>query len=178
MLLRGFESRLGLEFSGCGMWHFLKLVSRGFLRVLRYPPSPLHRFNGSANKNKAQINLISTLSNLIAELSLRTTWHVTRHVARDKRSMCCTWFAHDCARAYVLETVRGAVRRLYKISTCAFECDYYFLLLLLLTCHSETILTDSKAQTRWNSLSLSVSVRRKFKSVWKCTRCDLGIRLT
>ena len=49
MLLRGLESRLGLESSGCNMWHFLKLVVRGFLRVLRFPPL-LHRFNGSANK--------------------------------------------------------------------------------------------------------------------------------
>ena len=30
---------------------FLKLVARGFLRVLRFPPL-LHRFNGSANKIK------------------------------------------------------------------------------------------------------------------------------
>ena len=51
MLLRGFESRLGLESSGCRMWHFLKLVARGFLWVLRFPPL-LHRFNGSANKIK------------------------------------------------------------------------------------------------------------------------------
>ena len=29
------------------------------------------------------------LSNLIAELTLCTKWHVTRHVTRDKRSMCC-----------------------------------------------------------------------------------------
>ena len=29
-----FESRLGLEFSGFSMWHFVKLVVRGFLRVL------------------------------------------------------------------------------------------------------------------------------------------------
>ena len=60
-----------------------------------------------------------TRSHLIAELSLRTTWHVTRHAARDKRSMCCTWFAHKCTWAtwaYVLETVRGAVRRLLKKS--------------------------------------------------------------
>ena len=38
--------------------------------------------------------------------------------------MCCTGFTHDCARAtwaYVLQTVRGAVRRLSKISHCAFE---------------------------------------------------------
>ena len=38
--------------------------------------------------------------------------------------MCCMWFAHDCAHAtwaYVLETVRGAVRRLQKISNSAFE---------------------------------------------------------
>ena len=53
MLLRGFESRLGLESSCCNMWHFLKLVARGFLRVLRFPPL-LHRFNDSANKIKLQ----------------------------------------------------------------------------------------------------------------------------
>ena len=35
----GFESWLGLEFSGFSMWHFLKLVIRGFLQVLRFPPS-------------------------------------------------------------------------------------------------------------------------------------------
>ena len=42
-----------------------------------------------SQQNKAQINAISNLSHLIAELSLRTKWHVTRHVARDERSMCC-----------------------------------------------------------------------------------------
>ena len=26
----------------------------------------------------------------------------------------------------MLEAVRGAVRRLYKISNCTFECDYYY----------------------------------------------------
>ena len=35
----GFESRLGLELSGFSMWHFLKLVVRGFLWVLRFFPS-------------------------------------------------------------------------------------------------------------------------------------------
>ena len=43
--------------------------------------------------------------------------------------MCCTWFAHGCARAtsvYVLDTVRGAVRRLLKTLNSAFECDYYY----------------------------------------------------
>ena len=36
MLECGFKSRLGLEFS-C-VWHFLKLVVRGFLWVLQFPP--------------------------------------------------------------------------------------------------------------------------------------------
>ena len=39
------------------------------------------------------------------------------------------WFAHDCAQAtwaYILETVRSAVRRLSKISNCDFECDYSY----------------------------------------------------
>ena len=38
MLLYGFESHSGLEFSDFSMWYFLKLVVRGFLRVLRFPP--------------------------------------------------------------------------------------------------------------------------------------------
>ena len=45
------ESRSGLEFSGFSMWHFLKLVVRGFLRVLRFPPL-LHRLMVSANKER------------------------------------------------------------------------------------------------------------------------------
>ena len=31
-------SRFGLETSGFSMWYFLKIVVRGFLRVLRFPP--------------------------------------------------------------------------------------------------------------------------------------------
>ena len=103
MLLRGFESRLGLESSGCSMWHFLKLVARGFLRVLRFPPL-LHRFNGSAN----QINTISTLSNLIADLSLCTKWHITWHlhvisarcVARDLHTVVPGPLEHTCCRQF------------------------------------------------------------------------------
>ena len=50
----GFESCLGLEFSSlCGGWHLLKLVVRGFLRVLRFPPH-LHRLLVSANEIKLE----------------------------------------------------------------------------------------------------------------------------
>ena len=51
----GFESQLGLEFSVFSMWHFHKLVVRGFLRVLWFPPL-LHRLMVSANKIKLQLN--------------------------------------------------------------------------------------------------------------------------
>ena len=51
VLLRGFESRLGHESSRFSISHFLKLVVRGFLRVLRFPHL-FHRFNGPANKIK------------------------------------------------------------------------------------------------------------------------------
>ena len=94
MLLRGVESRLGLESSGCSMWHFLKLVVRGFLQVLRFPPL-LHRFHDSA-----QINAISTLSNLIAELSLRTKWHVTWCVARDLHTIAPGPLERTCWRQF------------------------------------------------------------------------------
>ena len=36
--LSGAASLLGLEVSGFSMWHFLKLVVRGSLRVFRFPP--------------------------------------------------------------------------------------------------------------------------------------------
>ena len=103
MLLCGFESHLKLASSDFSMWHFLKLVARGFLRVLRFPPllnrlmvQPppplLSKQNKQTNKQTKtpQIIAILTLSSIIAELSLRIPWHVTRYVERDKRSMCCT----------------------------------------------------------------------------------------
>ena len=46
------------------------------------PSSSVNRFS---QQNKTKINLISTLSNLTAELSLRTAWHMT----------CCMWWAPD-----------------------------------------------------------------------------------
>ena len=109
------------------MWHFLKLVARGFLRVPRFPPL-LHWFNDSANKissNKCNFNSVKL--NSWAVPSYQVACNMT--LARDQRSMCCTRFAHDCAWATwacMLETVRGAVRRLQKISNSTFECDYYY----------------------------------------------------
>ena len=52
----GFESRLGLEFLDFSMWHFMKLVIRGFLRVLRFPPPPPppSPANGFTNKIKVK----------------------------------------------------------------------------------------------------------------------------
>ena len=51
MLECGFESHLGLESSGFSAWSFLKLVVRGFPRLLRFPPL-LHRLMVSADKIK------------------------------------------------------------------------------------------------------------------------------
>ena len=71
MLECGFESPLRIEFSGFSMYHFLELLAGGFLQVLWFPPL-LHWLMVSTNKNKAEIKAISTLSKLIAEVSLRT----------------------------------------------------------------------------------------------------------
>ena len=95
---------------GCIFWSSSSGVFSGYSGFL-----PSFIGYGFSQWNKANIKAISTLSNLIAELSLRTKWHVIRHVARDKHSMYCTWFAHDSAQAswvYMLETVCGTVRRL------------------------------------------------------------------
>ena len=50
-----------------------------------FPPSS---GNGFSQEKKAKVNAISTLSNLVAELLFVPRG--TRHVARDKRPMCCT----------------------------------------------------------------------------------------
>ena len=58
--------------------------------------------------NKAQINAISTLSNLIAKLSLRTKWHVTWHlhvisarcVARDLHTIAPGPLERTCWRQF------------------------------------------------------------------------------
>ena len=48
----------------------------------------LHQLMSSDNETKCEIYAISALPNLIAELSLKTTWHMT--YAHDKCPMCCT----------------------------------------------------------------------------------------
>ena len=50
----------------------------------------------------------------------RCVWGRSRRVARDLHTIA------PGPLAYVLETVRGAVRRLSKISNCAFQGDYYY----------------------------------------------------
>ena len=47
------ESCLGLDFWDFSMWHFLKLVVRGFLQVLQFPPL-CHQLINSANKIKVK----------------------------------------------------------------------------------------------------------------------------
>ena len=47
-------------------------------------------------------------------------------LACDKRSMCCTWFAHGCAMATWAYVQFAALWGDCKISNSAFECDYYY----------------------------------------------------
>ena len=83
----GFESRLRRDFSGSSHTSDFKIVTSvatlpGAWRCrvsadTGRPGVNIHRFNGSANKINLKKNAISALSNLVAELSLRTKWHVT-----------------------------------------------------------------------------------------------------
>ena len=69
--------------SHVGKHIFNKVISPG--GVLKHKASTRTTFC----EYKAEINAILTLFYLIAELSLRTAWHVTR-VAREKRALCRT----------------------------------------------------------------------------------------
>ena len=64
----GFESQLGLEFSGLVMWYFLKLVVGDFLHPT-YPPSlspfPSSSVKSLSQQKKAKTYTISVLSNLM-----------------------------------------------------------------------------------------------------------------
>ena len=64
-------SSLGQGFS---LWQFLKLIVRGFLPVLRCPPL-FHPSMVSAKEINVKVNVISTQSDLTAELFLCTMWH-------------------------------------------------------------------------------------------------------
>ena len=79
------------------MWHFLKPVVRGFLRVLRFPPLLL-RLMVSAKKVTLKINAISAPPNLIAELSLRTKKHTT--VAHDLHTIVPWPLERTCWRQF------------------------------------------------------------------------------
>ena len=93
------------------------------------------------------------LTPTLSELSLCTTWHITRHVACDMRSMRCTWFAHDCTRAtwaYVLETAAqwgGCI----KSQTVALNTIIIIVIIwkhyTLLTLHSKLMLSQPNAST-------------------------------
>ena len=53
----------------------------------------------------------------------------------------------------MLETVSGAVRRLSKISICAFECDYYYCSPTSISAFSVPLaVTSYKASTKSNSV--------------------------
>ena len=106
MLLRGFESRLGLEFravvcgifgsSSPGVFSGYSGFLPAFIGLMIQPTK------------QAQINAISTLSNLIAELSLRTKWYVAWHlhvisarcVARDLRTIAPGPLERACWRQF------------------------------------------------------------------------------
>ena len=87
----------------------------------------VHPVMVSANKIKAKIDAISTLSNLIAELSLCTMWHTT----------CYMWWVLDvlhviCTQLYLGYLSIGAgdsswrSEEIEKILNSAFQCNYYY----------------------------------------------------
>ena len=86
----------------------------------------VHQVMASANRIEVKINVISSLSNLIAELSLSTKWHMT----------CCTWSAFGvlhvtCTQLHLgrLSVCVGDSSRhseeIVQILNCAFQCDCY-----------------------------------------------------
>ena len=119
------ESWLGLEFSGFSIWHFLKLVVRVFSQVL-WSPTLLHWVVVSAmvcGWNKCDLISIKLNSWAVPLYHMGNMLHVIG-------AWCvCVWFAHDCVLAtwaYVLETVRSAMRGQWKFLDCAFQyCCYY-----------------------------------------------------
>ena len=106
---------------------FLKLVVRGFLWVRRFPPL-LHQLMVSANEIK-----LRKMSNLIAELSFHTTWHMTWYMwlVPDMLHVIHTWIDIDSTLAtwaYVLETVGSELSNFTKLELCL---SVSFLLVLL-----------------------------------------------
>ena len=97
---------------------FLKLIVRGFRRVLRFPPL-LHRVMVSASNVKSEIIAVPPLANLIAELSLRNTCTL------DVLGVFCTQLRSGHLSIRVGDSSRRS-EKIVKISKCAFQCDCYY----------------------------------------------------
>ena len=121
MLECGFESRSGFEFSGFSMWHFLKLVVRGFLRVLRFPPL-LYPLIVSASKIKLKyydLNSVKLNSWAVPSYQMgHDMLHVisARCVARDWHTIAPWPLERTHWRQFAVQWGDG------KISNCAFQC--------------------------------------------------------
>ena len=122
ILLKELSGRCHILFISFLQNYSLDVMSIGWISLNKMPEHNkaqsetfiCNRFNDSANKissNKCDFNSVKL--NSWAVPSYQVARNMT--LARDQRLMCCTRFEHDSAWATwscVLETVRGAVRRL------------------------------------------------------------------
>ena len=132
MLLRGFQSRLGLESSGCSMWHFWSSSPGVFFGNSGFLPSFIGLMVQPIKQSSNKCDFNSVKLNSWAVNSYQVARNMT--LARDKRSMCCTWFPHDCPgplertcwRRFAALWGDCKKKKKKKISNSAFERDYYY----------------------------------------------------
>ena len=99
---RQFEEERGdCETSNCPFhshryqfYHFVNMKSPIPVPIRSSTSEPEQSHDFSAFKHARRGDIFSLVSNTCC-----TVWYVTQHVASDKRSMCCTRLARDCARA-------------------------------------------------------------------------------
>ena len=112
------------------------------LRVLECGVSRGTPVSSPPSSVRLMVSVIEIKLNKMRLQFCRTKWlscpfilRRTRHIASDKRQICCTRCAIDCARAtsaYIMETVRGAVRRLHNKQTNASTALFDFILILII----------------------------------------------
>ena len=125
-----FKYQLGHTFSGFSIRNSLKLVVRVFLRVLQYPPL-LHQLIVSVNEIKLKWMQIQLCHNVIAELSLRTTWHTLHvisawYVAHDLHVIAPWPMERVCWRQFC-----GTVSRRKKMLDCTFQYHYIIVFIII-----------------------------------------------
>ena len=135
---------------------FSEAPFQGFPPVVRVS-RPSAWVNGFKRLNKAEINVISALSNLIAELSLHTVWHTEccKRYAPDVLHVVCTGLHPDNLSVCVGDSLWQGKKIVINLKWCLLvslllQCkEWCFLVLYHSTLYSTLVCCKGGRKLQW-----------------------------